>query len=296
MLGIDHVQVAAPPGCEAAARGFYGGLLGLVELAKPPALRARGGVWFALGAGQQLHVGVEREFRPSRKAHPALRVAADALPALARRLADAGAVVRTDGGRCYTEDPWGNRLELVAAAVAEILTPRLRLRRWTAADAAAMAAINRDPEVTRHLNRAVDPGGFLAGALEHWAAHGFGWFALESREPEHAGRLLGFAGVGFPGFMPELAARPELGWRLARTAWGRGLGTEAATAARDDAFDRLGLPELISIIHPHNARSQRVAVKLGMTIERQARNPVLDRLVDVWRRGRPPLDAAAGGG
>ena len=67
--------------------------------------------------------------------------------------------------------------------------------------------------------------------------------------------------------MPELAHRPEFGWRLARGAWGRGLATEAAGAARDDAFERLGLPELISIIHPENERSRRVATKLGMTIE-----------------------------
>jgi RimJ/RimL family protein N-acetyltransferase len=185
----------------------------------------------------------------------------------------------------------GYRLELLApAADAEILTPRLRLRGWTAADAAPMAAINSDPEVTRHLNRAVDPAAvaaFLDRALADWAEHGFGWYALESREVGSEGRLLGFAGVSHPTFMPELAARPELGWRLARSAWGRGLATEAACAARDDAFGRLGLPELISIIHPGNDRSQRVAVKLGMKRERQALNPVLGRPVDVWRLARP---------
>jgi catechol 2,3-dioxygenase-like lactoylglutathione lyase family enzyme len=64
---LDHVQVAAPPGCEAEARAFYGELLGLEEVEKPDSLRGRGGVWF-----QQLHVGVEEDFRPARKAHPAL--------------------------------------------------------------------------------------------------------------------------------------------------------------------------------------------------------------------------------
>jgi catechol 2,3-dioxygenase-like lactoylglutathione lyase family enzyme len=119
VLGLDHVQVAAPPGCEAQARRFYGALIGLDEVAKPEALRARGGVWFALGSGQQLHVGVERAFMPARKAHPALRVAADEIDALAGRLAAAGAPVAWDDARaglrrCYTEDPWGNRIELVA--------------------------------------------------------------------------------------------------------------------------------------------------------------------------------------
>jgi len=107
------VQIAAPPGCEPAARRFYGELLGLPELEKPAPLRPRGGVWFAVG-DQQLHVGVEDGFAPARKAHPALR--ADDLDALARRLRDAGHDVRWDEavpGRFFTDDPFGNRLELV---------------------------------------------------------------------------------------------------------------------------------------------------------------------------------------
>jgi catechol 2,3-dioxygenase-like lactoylglutathione lyase family enzyme len=111
-MRLDHVQVAAPPGCEADARAFYGGLLGLAEVEKPEPLRARGGVWF-----EQLHVGVEEDFAPARKAHPAL--AADDLDAVAERLAAAGAPVRWDASlpgvrRFYTADPWGNRIELLA--------------------------------------------------------------------------------------------------------------------------------------------------------------------------------------
>jgi catechol 2,3-dioxygenase-like lactoylglutathione lyase family enzyme len=116
ITGLDHVQVAAPPGCEAEARAFYGGLLGLPELEKPAALAARGGAWFACGS-QQLHVGVQPDFAPAAKAHPALAVdSAAALDALAERLARAGANVGWDDaipGRFYTEDPWGNRLELL---------------------------------------------------------------------------------------------------------------------------------------------------------------------------------------
>jgi len=120
ITGLDHVQVAAPPGCEAEARGFYGALLGLTELDKPPALAGRGGAWFACGA-QQLHVGVAGDFAPATKAHPALEVSdAAALDALALRLTEAGAPVRWDDAlpslrRFYTEDPWGNRLELLTA-------------------------------------------------------------------------------------------------------------------------------------------------------------------------------------
>jgi catechol 2,3-dioxygenase-like lactoylglutathione lyase family enzyme len=106
------VQVAAPPGCEEAARAFYGGLLGLNEVEKPEPLRGRGGVWF-----EQLHVGVEQDFAPARKAHPALRV--EDVDALADRLSAAGRRVDWDDAlpdvrRFYTADPWGNRIELLA--------------------------------------------------------------------------------------------------------------------------------------------------------------------------------------
>jgi catechol 2,3-dioxygenase-like lactoylglutathione lyase family enzyme len=119
VTGLDHVQLAAPPGCEAQARRFFGELLGLAELEKPDALRARGGAWFACGA-QQLHVGVQDDFRPATKAHPALVVASQGdLEGLAASLEAAGAPVRWDdelpgARRFYTADPFGNRLELLA--------------------------------------------------------------------------------------------------------------------------------------------------------------------------------------
>jgi catechol 2,3-dioxygenase-like lactoylglutathione lyase family enzyme len=116
LAGIDHVQLAAPPGCEEAARRFFGELLGLEELAKPATLRSRGGVWFRVGA-QQLHVGVEEGFAPARKAHPAFAVAG--WEELRERLREAGVELRDDDAipgvrRCYVNDPWGNRLELIA--------------------------------------------------------------------------------------------------------------------------------------------------------------------------------------
>ena len=131
IVGLDHVQVAAPPGCEADARRFYGGVLDLPELPKPAALRDRGGVWFALGSGQALHVGVTEDFAAARKAHPALAVAGGTLATLAERLLAAGCEVRWDDAipavaRCYVDDPWGNRLELVEQARMELLGPRKR--------------------------------------------------------------------------------------------------------------------------------------------------------------------------
>jgi catechol 2,3-dioxygenase-like lactoylglutathione lyase family enzyme len=119
VTGIDHVQVAAPAGCEERARAFYGGLLGLPELEKPAALAARGGCWFVCGE-QQLHVGVDEPFVPSVKAHPALRVRdAAALEALLAQLDAAGCETRRDVelpglARGFVDDPFGNRVEFVA--------------------------------------------------------------------------------------------------------------------------------------------------------------------------------------
>jgi GNAT superfamily N-acetyltransferase len=130
---IDHVQVAAPAGGEGAARAFYGDLLGLPELPKPERLRARGGVWFAVGE-QQLHVGIEASFAPARKAHPALAVPrAGDLSALAAKLEAAGRAIAWDGPRFYVEDPFGNRVEVLAPH-AELRVRALRddERAWAA--------------------------------------------------------------------------------------------------------------------------------------------------------------------
>lgn len=118
IVDLDHVQVAAPEGCEPAARAFYSGLLGLEELKRPPELDGQGGCWFRCGS-RQLHVGVELgDFRPARKAHPAFRVSD--LPGLRQRLLDAGYRVIDDEmlpdvARFFSADPWGNRLEFIAA-------------------------------------------------------------------------------------------------------------------------------------------------------------------------------------
>lgn len=115
MTGIHHVQLAIPPGGEDAARQFYGTLLGMTEVPKPPALAARGGCWFR-GEGCELHLGIEPDFRPARKAHPAVLVRG--LDALVDRLEAGGVTVTRDddfpGHRhFYAPDPWGNRLEFL---------------------------------------------------------------------------------------------------------------------------------------------------------------------------------------
>lgn len=113
VTGIDHVQIAAPRGCEAKAREFFGGLLGLEEIEKPKRLRARGGCWFRVGRGQ-LHVGVEENFRPATKVHPAFAV--KDVDALFAKLSAAGIACSWDEEldgirRFYAHDLWGNRLE-----------------------------------------------------------------------------------------------------------------------------------------------------------------------------------------
>jgi catechol 2,3-dioxygenase-like lactoylglutathione lyase family enzyme len=115
ILAIDHVQLAMPAGCEAEARAFYEGVLGIPEVRKPASLVGRGGCWFERGA-VKIHLGVEAEFRAARKAHPALVV--EDLAALKAALGAAGIVVKSDEllpgyDRIYVSDPFGNRLEFL---------------------------------------------------------------------------------------------------------------------------------------------------------------------------------------
>jgi catechol 2,3-dioxygenase-like lactoylglutathione lyase family enzyme len=117
VIAIDHVQLAMPAGGEDAAREFYARLLGIPEVPKPPTLAKRGGAWFETG-DLKVHLGVDPDFRPSRKAHPGLLVRD--LPALVRQLRSAGYAVEEvrvdDRPQVYVDDPFGNRLELVEAA------------------------------------------------------------------------------------------------------------------------------------------------------------------------------------
>jgi catechol 2,3-dioxygenase-like lactoylglutathione lyase family enzyme len=117
-LVIDHVQLAIPRGGEPAARRFYGEMLGFVEIPKPPLLAVRGGCWFESG-DVKLHLGVEDDFRPALKAHPALRCRAGAYVGLLARLSTAGVEARPATEvpgvtRCHVDDPFGNRVELIA--------------------------------------------------------------------------------------------------------------------------------------------------------------------------------------
>ena len=132
VTGLDHVQLAAPKGSEAQARRFFIDLVGLTEIAKPAALAVRGGLWLSCGS-QELHIGIDEDFRAARKAHPALRVSDRvALGVLRDRLSDAGVPVRDDADsipgvvRFFADDPFGNRIEFLASASEQALNAGTR--------------------------------------------------------------------------------------------------------------------------------------------------------------------------
>jgi RimJ/RimL family protein N-acetyltransferase len=147
----------------------------------------------------------------------------------------------------------------------ELSTPRLRLRRWLPTDLAPYAALNADSEVTA----------FLAGPLDRAASDqmveriergfddlGFGLWALERAD---TGQFIGFAGLSVPRFEAPFMPAVEIGWRLARSAWGHGFATEAAQAAVDDGFARVGLSDVVSFTAATNVRSRAVMDRLHMT-------------------------------
>jgi catechol 2,3-dioxygenase-like lactoylglutathione lyase family enzyme len=114
-VGIDHIQLAAPRGCEVAAREFWGEKIGLAEIAKPESLQGRGGCWFEFG-NQQIHIGVEADFQPAKKAHPAFVV--KNLEAFQMHLEQKGIEIKEDAPidgrtRFFISDPFGNRVEFL---------------------------------------------------------------------------------------------------------------------------------------------------------------------------------------
>ncbi|MGW1198819.1 GNAT family N-acetyltransferase [Streptomyces sp. NPDC002536] len=156
-----------------------------------------------------------------------------------------------------------------------LCTPRLTLRRWREDDLDAMAAINSDPEVMRWIgDGSVQDREQTAARIavweRTWEERGVGLFAVECRD---SGQLAGFAGLSVPLFLPEVLPAFEIGWRLGRPFWGRGLATEAARTALDFALRERGLARIVSISAVGNAASQRIMRKLGMRAERDTVHP-----------------------
>lgn len=142
---------------------------------------------------------------------------------------------------------------------------RLLLRGWRDADLAPFAALNAHPEVMRYfpgLLSIQESAAFVSRAMRGWAADGFGLWAIERSED---GAFLGFAGLAVPRFDAPFMPAVEVGWRLARHAWGSGYATEAARAALAFGFETAGLDRVVSFTSPANVRSSRVMERLGMT-------------------------------
>jgi len=173
------------------------------------------------------------------------------------------------------------------SAPAELETERLRLRQWRDDDLDAYAALCADPEVMLHLRgpmRRDAAAQQLDDIREHWADEGFGlWCTTFPPDDE----CIGFIGLAVPSFLPEILPAVEIGWRLARTAWGRGLATEGARATVDVAFGPLGLDRIVSITLPENRGSWNVMQKLGMTLERTTVHPERQRDVVVYELAAP---------
>jgi ribosomal-protein-alanine N-acetyltransferase len=148
--------------------------------------------------------------------------------------------------------------------VHELQTERLALRRWRPDDRTPFAALNTDPEVMHHFPQPLTrrESDVLADRLDAFIEReGWGLWAMEVRA---TGRFIGFTGLARPGFEAPFLPAVEIGWRLAREAWGHGFATEAARAAAAFAFEELQLEEIVSFTVPANERSRAVMRRLGM--------------------------------
>jgi ribosomal-protein-alanine N-acetyltransferase len=146
-----------------------------------------------------------------------------------------------------------------------IETPRLTLRKWTAADRESFARMNADARVMEHFPAVLTAQESDAGVdrIEaHFARHGFGLFAAELRA---TGRFIGFIGLSVPRFEAHFTPCVEIGWRVAFDYWGQGLATEGAREVLRYGFDMLGLREVVSFTVTANLRSRRVMERIGMT-------------------------------
>ncbi len=172
----------------------------------------------------------------------------------------------------------------------EIETDRLLLRRWREGDLDAYARICADPEVMRYLPATLgweESAEQMAWFERHWEERGFGLWAVEERA---SGEFIGFIGLVYHDGWPEGEHKTEVGWRLGRAHWGRGLATEGALASVRYGFEGLGLERIISITLPENAASRRVMEKAGLTYRGETRwrgNDVIWYAIDrdAWEAG-----------
>lgn len=167
------------------------------------------------------------------------------------------------------------------------LTPRLRCRRWVAADLPQVFAVYADPQAMRFVGEGqpitqAQAGEWMAVTAHNYATRGYGMFALEDRA---SGAVVGFCGIVHPGGQPE----PEVKYAFARQAWGRGLATEAVAALLAHAHAAFGLDRIIATVAEGNAGSQRVMDKVGARLAQRRTQPDgHTTLVYEWRPGDRP--------
>ncbi len=166
----------------------------------------------------------------------------------------------------------------------ELVTPNLRLRRWSPQDLEALARIFAIPEVWQYpFGRGLtleETEGFLAMQIAAQSTGGWAEWAVELLSN---GALVGYIGLAEPHFLPEVMPTVEVGWRLDPAVWGRGLATEGARAVLAHGFSNPGLQEVVSIYQPENAASGRVMVRLGMRFDRDTTHPTRGVAVRVYR-------------
>jgi RimJ/RimL family protein N-acetyltransferase len=169
-------------------------------------------------------------------------------------------------------------------AVGDTETERLRLERWRHEDhGAGLARVNDDREVHRYLGggdpmTAAESDELSRRIAAHWDTYGFGLWAAVLK---HSGAMIGFIGLSHPLWWPAMLERVEVGWRLARDAWGFGYATEGAREAVRIGFGTLGLEEIVSFVHPENERSLAVTRRLGMTEQGEVPHPARDETVKI---------------
>jgi RimJ/RimL family protein N-acetyltransferase len=166
----------------------------------------------------------------------------------------------------------------ISAPLADVATARLELRRFAPGDVDALADVFAEPEVWqfpygRGFTRD-ETAAFVAAQIDQYESCGLAcWLATERA----SGRVVGYAGISVPTFMPEILPAVEVGWRFDPDVWGRGYATEAAGAALDQAFGPLGLDRVCSLPQADNTASVRVAERLGMERTRTVELPATDR-------------------
>ena len=166
----------------------------------------------------------------------------------------------------------------IRAPLPDVRTERLELRRFDASDLDALAELFEKREVWefpygRGFTRA-ETKAFLDAQLDEWTQCEFGcWIALERASQ----RVIGYAGLSVPMFLPEILPAVEVGWRFDPDVWGRGYATEAARAALREGFTTLGLDEVTSVPQSENPRSSAVCQRLGMSLAREVTIPANDR-------------------